>query len=401
MALQAPSKDSLAFSGGALVADHLLEPWYRAISADITGLKIFDAHTHIGCADPDGSCVAADELTAAVELVDGHAVVFPLAEPVGYAVANERILEAGQRSDGRLVPFCRADPHGAGIEEVKQAVDGGAVGIKLHPRSEHFMLGEPAVERIVAYASEHRLPVIVHAGRGIPSLGRDALTLTQRYPDVTMILAHLAISDLSWLWSEAGGQRNLLFDTAWWNTADQLTMFSMMPPGQIVFGSDAPYGRPIATATFALRAALACGLNHDQIRSVFGGQLARILSGEAPLDLGPATMTPPPSPGPLLERLHTLLVAAAARLTAGYPADEYLELVELACEIPSSHPAAPVAASVRTLLHRYLHHSRMAPPQRGPRIPGIHLIFVAETIARTPGLPLPALGPSGDVLVAA
>ena len=38
-----------------------------------------------------------------------------------------------------------------------------------------------------------------------------------------------------------------------------------------------------------------------------------------------------PAPGPLLERVHTLLVAAAARLTAGYPADEYLELARLAC----------------------------------------------------------------------
>jgi hypothetical protein len=35
-------------------------------------------------------------------------------------------------------------------------------------------------------------------------------------------------------------------------------------------------------------------------------------------------------PGPLLERIHTLLIAAAARLTTGQGADEYLELARLA-----------------------------------------------------------------------
>jgi predicted TIM-barrel fold metal-dependent hydrolase len=56
--------------------------------------------------------------------------------------------------------------------------------------------------------------VIVHAGRGIPSLGRDALELARAYPRTPIILAHAAIADLAWLWREAAGQRNLLFNTA-------------------------------------------------------------------------------------------------------------------------------------------------------------------------------------------
>lgn len=94
---------------------------------------------------------------------------------------------------------------------------------------------------------------------------------------------------------------------------------------------------------------------------------------------------------PLLERLHTLLVAAAARLTAGYRADEYLELARLACELPLGHPDAPVAASVRGLLDRHAQYLATAPPRRGPRVPGIHMIFVAAAIARTPNLPVPGI----------
>ena len=365
----------------------------RGSPACATGLgatSIFDCHTHLGCADPDGSCFGVDELLGALAAVDGRAVVFPLAEPDGYRAANDLTLAAAQAAEGRLVAFCRVDPHdGDAVREVERALARGAAGIKLHPRAERFGLGDPAVRRILAVADERRLPVIVHAGRGIPSLGRDALELARAYPRAPLILAHAAIADLAWIWREAARHRNLFFDTAWWNTADQLALFALVPPGQILFASDTPYGRTIAAALVVLRAALAAGLSAEQIAIVAGGQLERLLAGAEPLDLGPAPMVPAPGPGPLLERVHTLLVAAAARLTAGHSADEYLELARLACELPAGHPDAAVASSVRDLLDRHAAYLATDPPRRGPRVPGIHLIFVAAAIARTPALPVP------------
>jgi hypothetical protein len=371
----------------------LLEPWFSCLREQLADARIFDCHTHVGCADPDGSCFGADELVEALDLVDGRAVLFPLAEPGGYRDANDRILAAADAADGRLVAFCRVDPHNGSAAELERAVDRGAAGIKLHPRAERFGLDDPALQQIFGFASERRLPVIVHAGRGIPSLGRDALQLARAYPRVPLILAHAAIADLAWIWREAGGQPNLLFDTAWWNTSDQLALFAHIPPGQILFASDTPYGRTIAAASVVIRAALAAGLTSDQIAMVAGGQLERLLAGLEPLDIGPAPASPAAGPGPLLERVHTFLVAAAARLTAGYPADEYLELARLACELPSEHPDAAVAGSVRELLDRHAAYVATDPPGRGPRVPGIHLIFVAAAVARTPGLPLPARAP--------
>jgi hypothetical protein len=377
--------------GGALAADALLAPWFSCLRELLGETRIFDCHTHLGCADPDGSCFDADGLLAALAAVDGRAVVFPLAEPDGYRTANDRMLAAADASAGRLVAFCRVDPGNGGVAELERAVGRGAAGIKLHPRAERFALDDPAVRRIFGFANERRLPIIVHAGRGIPSLGHDAIELARAYPRVPLILAHAAIADLSWIWREAPGQRNLFFDTAWWNTADQLALFALLPPGQILFASDTPYGRTIAAASVVLRAALAAGLNDEQIAAVAGRQLERLLAGAEPLDLGPAPTVPAPGPGPLLERVHTLLVAAAARLTGGYPADEYLDLARLACELPAADRGAAVAASVRELLDRHARHLATDPPRRGPRVPGIHLIFVAAALARTPNLPLPVL----------
>jgi hypothetical protein len=215
------------------------------------------------------------------------------------------------------------------------------------------------------------------------------LALAARYPDTPIILAHAAITDLAWIWREAAAHRNLFFDTAWWNVADQLALFSLVPPGQILFASDTPYGRTVAAAAVVLRVALAAGLSAAQIAGIAGGQLERLLAGQRPRNLGPATTTTPPAPGPLLERVHTLLVAAIARMTTGQGADEYLELARLACELPPGHADASIAASVLELLGRYERYRATGPRQHGPRPPGIHLIFVAAAIARLPDLPLP------------
>jgi uncharacterized protein len=133
----------------------------------------------------------------------------------------------------------------------------------------------------------------------------------------------------------------------------------------------------------------AVGLIPEQVAMVSGGRLERLLAGLEPLDLRPALAAPVPAPGPLLERVHTLLIAAAARLSAGYPAEEYLELARLACELPADHPDADAARSIRNLLDRHAARLATDPPRRGPRVPGIHLIFAAAAIARTPCRPLP------------
>lgn len=46
-------------AGGALAADALLEPRLSCLRDQLRELRIFDGHTHLGCADPGGSCFEA------------------------------------------------------------------------------------------------------------------------------------------------------------------------------------------------------------------------------------------------------------------------------------------------------------------------------------------------------
>src|SRR4051794_31187729 len=144
-----------------------------------------DVHTHTGSNDPDGVTGSADELLAALDRADHErAVVFTAAEPDGYPPANDRVLGEVEAAGGRLSMFCRVDPNaGDPIPEIERCLERGARGVKLPPRSDAFQLPPPEVVRIVAFAAERRLPVLFHAGRGIPALGAEVARLAREYPD--------------------------------------------------------------------------------------------------------------------------------------------------------------------------------------------------------------------------
>src|SRR4051794_31312702 len=158
---------------GAPFDDVLLPLIESARSVLPDGSAWMDAHTHTGFNDPDGVTASAEELLGGLERAGvGRAVVFTTHEPAGYPEANDRVLAEAAASGGRLVPFVRVDPNAADpLGEARRCTDAGARGIKLHPRSDAFALPHSEVERLVAFAGEHRLPVLFHAGRGIPALG--------------------------------------------------------------------------------------------------------------------------------------------------------------------------------------------------------------------------------------
>ena len=300
--------------------DGAMRPWLERIVQDTGPLDLYDAHTHIGQNDPDGYTQTPGELIAALAPAGARGVVFPMHEPDGYADANDAALAAARAHPDRLVAFCRVSPHDGALPEARRALDAGARGIKLHPRAERFGMGEPAVAELVALAHERRAPVLIHAGRGIPALGQNTVRLAERYPDARLILAHAAISDLAWLWRVLPDHPNVLIDTSWWNPVDLVALFTLAPPASVVWASDSPYGRPIASAVFALRCALQAGLNAEQVRGVAGGTLVRVLDGSAPLDLGPAPGAPRAPLDLLLERVVTNLCSAFGRLSgAGDP----------------------------------------------------------------------------------
>jgi predicted TIM-barrel fold metal-dependent hydrolase len=382
--------------------DSWIRPFFEASRERVPGVEFFDAHTHFGHNDPDGFKLTSEQLLAGLDALPGRAAVFPMHEPGGYSEPNDRAIEEAARSDGRLVAFCRLNPADRPVEEARRCLEAGAVGIKLHPRAEAFELATPELSEVFAIADERHLPVLVHAGRGIPALGRHAVELCERHPGLRLILAHAGICDLAWIWQAAGELPNLFFDTSWWSADDLLALFTLVPPGQILFGSDTPYGTPTFGAAAMLRFSLQAGFTEEQVRSVAGGQMARLVAGEEPLDQGP-----PVGPGglpndALLNRVYTFLVSAVGQMFNGVEPTETLALAELACDVPEGSPQEPVCRAVRSLLALQPEFSQAAasaraaqvpPEEEGTRfnaiVPGVPVVIAASDLCRTPDVPLP------------
>jgi predicted TIM-barrel fold metal-dependent hydrolase len=372
-----------------MVSDGALLPWYQLLRDEVGLEDVFDVHTHIGSNDPDGFKCTRDELLAALERIEASAFVFPMHEPDGYPPANDMVIAEASSAADRLFPFCRLDPNAAPLDEVRRCLDLGARGIKLHPRAEGFTLDHPALQDVFALADAERLPILVHAGRGIPALGRHSIEVCTRHPNLRLILAHAGISDLAWIWSEAPAHPNLFFDTSWWSGSDIQALFALVPPGQILMASDAPYGTPAFAATMALRHGLQLGLSPDALRGVLGGQARRLADREEPLDLGPPPGEDSISRDSLMLRVHSFLVSAIGQGFVGVEPTETLALAALACHVRDGDPHAPVYRAILALLEARESYdpSGDGRPSRFAR--GLHLIVVAAALARTPDVPVP------------
>lgn len=366
--------------------DGRLDEWHTAaLSLLPEGSPVWDGHTHTGVRDPDGVAGTPQSLLEKLS-VAGHAgaAVMTNQDPDGYRVANDRVLAEAAESEGRLVPFFRIDPREgrSALAEVDRSLAAGHRGMKLHPRAENFRMDDAIVRTACEEAASAGIPVLVHAGRGIPSLGRDAARLCDEVEGLHLILAHAAISDLSWLGPTVLDHPGLYFDTAWWDITDLLALFAWVPPGRIVYASDTPYGHPQLGFVLAMRVAASAGYSPVQMKAVFGATLVRLLAGREGAVLGPAPGIEFVSGDPGLMRVHASLHGAIANAFSGHDPREAMSLARLGCEVPPGVPHERVYRAIAALLD-----SIRPEGERRSRV--IRPLIVAAAAALTPEVPVP------------
>jgi len=274
------------------------------------GASIFDVHVHLGH-DIDGMAGDYDELEALMARYGiSHAFVFCLDEPdrhPSFTAANDRTLAFAALSDGRLIPFARLDLNEEPLAEARRCLDLGARGIKLHPRAQRFDAGDERLEPVFALASERRLPILIHGGRGLPPVAHALASLVDRNPGVRLIIAHAGIADLDALAREMAGRSNVFFDTSTWSAIDLLDFYRRIPPEQVLYASDFPYGQQPSSLLIALRTARLSGYGEEQLRDMLGRTAVRIAEGrelpEPGAPLGIETFRQPMQ----LARIHSYL----------------------------------------------------------------------------------------------
>jgi hypothetical protein len=236
-----------------------------------------------------------------------------------FRAGNDRTLAFAARSDGRLIPFVRLDLTAGPVEEAKRCLALGARGIKLHPRAQRFLLNDDRLAPIFELAAAERVPILIHGGRGLPPIADDLGHLVERYPDAQLIVAHAGIADLERLANRLAGKPGVFWDTSVWSPVDLLDFFRRVPPEQVVWASDYPYGQQPSSLLMGIRTARLAGFDEPQLREMLWGNANRIATGEPPLapsaPLGGDTFTQPMQ----LARIHQYLTMATPLLWTRQP----------------------------------------------------------------------------------
>src|SRR5437588_1837205 len=244
--------------------------------------EIFDAHLHLG-RDIDGMVGDYDQLEALMAQYGvGHAFMFCLDEPdrhPAFRAANNRTLDYAGRSGRRLIPFVRLDLNESPLEEAERCLDLGARGIKLHPRAQRFDASDERLAPVFALAAARRVPILIHGGRGLPPIATGLAALVERYPEATLIIAHAGIADMAHLARAMAGRRNVLFDTSTWSPVDLLDFYRQVPPEQVLYASDYPYGQQPSSLLIAIKTALYAGFSEEQVRAMLAGSATALADG--------------------------------------------------------------------------------------------------------------------------
>ncbi len=301
--------------------------------------EIIDAHTHLGL-DEDGRSLDPPTLLAALDAAGARrACVFPLHDPErhpAYRVPNDRVLTWAARSEGRLVPFCRLDPAEDPIAEGERCLAAGARGIKLHPRAQNFAFDGQvlsALEGIFALAEREAVPILIHAGRGLPPIADGLADIALRHPGAVLILAHAAIADQATLTERLAEHPGVLYDTATFAGFDVLELFARVPAERIVFATDPPYGHPPTGLYGILRITRALGLDEAAVRLVLGETKAGLLDGKGLPAPTPPRADPQRRVHARMIRIYGYLLTAGPALFTGNQemARGSLELARAAC----------------------------------------------------------------------
>ncbi len=346
--------------------------------------EVIDAHTHLGL-DEDGRSLTLEQLLHQLDVAQARrACVFPLHDPErkpAYRLPNDRVLGWAAESEGRLVPFCRLDPAEEALAEAERALGAGAKGIKLHPRAQEFQFDGGALDDVFKLAEEAKVPVLIHAGRGLPPLADGLADLALRHPGAALILAHGAICDQGILSTRLADHPRVLYDISCFFPLDVIELFARVPAERIVFASDPPYGLPATTLYLALRVARQAGLDEATTRLLLGGTMAALVDGD---ELPP--VTPPRRGGTItlsgrLARVYGYASLVGPALFTGVveQAAAMLDMAVASCRDPEPGEDGPQLETIGRALEAA---SRLMTEENGIR-PAIDLLYRSNVLAAT------------------
>ena len=218
------------------------------------------------------------------ELGIDYTVCLPIAPYVSY-----RDLAEARRRDQRILPFTSIDfaLGSEAIKQVREDIEDGALGLKLHPIIQARPLNDPLVLATLQAIEEYRVPVLTHAGVSQYYLGKESVrnkpengdipaveALVRAFPGINFVVGHAGLFQVKDVIKRLGSLSNVWVDTSFQPPEIISRLISVFGDDKVMYASDWPYGyRPPAFKA----AKIACKNDADLEYKVFYENAAKLL----------------------------------------------------------------------------------------------------------------------------
>lgn len=166
---------------------------------------------------------------------------------------------AAAKLEPRIIPFttCVLDmPLKDMVQKLRQDIDRGAKGLKLHPTIQNVCLEDERIEAAVRVFGEAGLPILTHAGAN-PYYTEDSpfskLTtpgysdleqvykFCRKWTEFKLIVAHCC-TQVEAFFEAVGDLKNVYTDTTMCSAQLMRKGVELLGPERLLFGSDVPFG---------------------------------------------------------------------------------------------------------------------------------------------------------------
>ena len=206
-------------------------------------MSVIDAHAHLGSFPIFGEDLDAEGL---IGIMDEYGIE----RSVVSALPNSLTLEAIRKHPDRVVGLVRVNPlDEAAVELVNRAIeDWGFHGVKMNPLFNNFLPDSDAVDPVMEAAGCHCVPVLMHCGHPPWSLPWSFERLADRFPDVTIVMAHMGHGHIVYIngaLDVAEDYGNIVVDTAGVAMHSKIReAVERLGDNRVMYGSDMPLGHP-------------------------------------------------------------------------------------------------------------------------------------------------------------
>ena len=239
------------------------------------------------------------------------------------------------------------------------------------------------MEGIFELAEDADVPILIHAGRGLPPLAEGLVDLALRHPGAVLILAHGAICDQGILTTRLADHPGVLYDISCFFPLDVIELLARVPAERIVFASDPPYGLPATTLYMALRVARQAGLDEAATRAAarrHDGEPARRRPPLPATSAAAARVARSRSPG--ASRACTATRASSARRCSPARVDQARAMLDMAIAACRDPEPGDVGEALETIGSALSAADALLGSEDGVR-PAIDLVYRSNVLAAT------------------